>query len=188
VLNLYQAEKALILQAVAAMQAAHGKKAAPNSTLPRSLHLHFLQTPSAVHKTPEGSVAALKLYASELATDATGTQIAQLTGQSSTLPVQLILKSVGYFGTPMHGVPFDVIHGIVPNRLGRVLQGVQADAGAVPGLYVCGWLKRGPSGIIGTNLVDAEQTAGCILEDSESLVASQSKAPDPNALSNLLQV
>jgi hypothetical protein len=171
------------------MQAAHGKKAVLASNPSRHLHFHFLQSPSAVHKTSEGSVDALELYASELATDATGTQIAQLTGQTSVLPVQLILKSVGYHGTPLNGIPFDAIKGIVPNNLGRVLQSVtSADTSVVRGLYTCGWLKRGPSGIIGTNLVDAEQTVACMLEDSDSLIASKPRLPSSDALCTLLQV
>ena len=170
------------------MQAAHGKPAREGAWPERRLHFRFLQAPSAVRQTPDGSAAALELCANELATDATGAQRAQLTGETSTIPAQLVLKSVGYFGAPLPGVPFDASRGVVPNELGRVLEGRGGAAAAVAGLYVAGWLKRGASGIIGTNLVDAEQTAGCVAEDAERLMAARSGARDPNALQALLFV
>eukprot|EP00878_Enallax_costatus_P042799 GHUV01050276.1.p1 GENE.GHUV01050276.1~~GHUV01050276.1.p1 ORF type:complete len:172 (+),score=56.42 GHUV01050276.1:291-806(+) len=92
------------------------------------------------------------------------------TGEFVEYPVQMVLKSIGYKSLPIDGVPFDSKQGIVPNSAGRVLTGVNAQKDSVvPGLYVCGWLKRGPTGIIGTNLTDAEETFNSLAQDYLSL-------------------
>ena len=99
------------------------------------------------------------------------------TGVFETISAQLILVSIGYKSLPVPGLPFDSRKGIVPNEAGRVLSptapaapsatGEHCGAGNKyePGLYVCGWLKRGPTGIVGTNLVDAGETVQCLAED-----------------------
>jgi ferredoxin/flavodoxin---NADP+ reductase len=84
------------------------------------------------------------------------------TGQTETLPAQLVLRSVGYQSVPLPGVPFDERSSIVPNAEGRVLG---PDGSALPGEYVAGWLKRGPTGVIGTNKSDAAQTVRALLAD-----------------------
>ena len=84
------------------------------------------------------------------------------TGQLETLPVQLVLRSVGYQSVPLPGVPFDERDYIVPNAEGRVLG---PDGQPLPGEYVAGWLKRGPTGVIGTNKSDAAQTVRALLAD-----------------------
>ena len=84
------------------------------------------------------------------------------TGELETLPVQLVLRSVGYQSVPLPGVPFDERNYIVPNAEGRVLG---PDGQPLPGEYVAGWLKRGPTGVIGTNKSDAAQTVRALLAD-----------------------
>jgi len=84
------------------------------------------------------------------------------TGQYETLDAQMVLRSVGYQSVPLPGVPFDERASVVPNALGRVLG---ADGSPLPGEYVAGWLKRGPTGVIGTNKSDAGETVRCLLED-----------------------
>src|SRR5580692_6936809 len=84
------------------------------------------------------------------------------TGQYETLNAQMVLRSVGYQSVPLPGVPFDERASVVPNALGRVLG---ADGSPLPGEYVAGWLKRGPTGVIGTNKSDAAETVRCLLED-----------------------
>jgi ferredoxin--NADP+ reductase len=74
----------------------------------------------------------------------------------------MVLRSVGYQSVPLPGVPFDARASVVPNALGRVLG---ADGAPLPGEYVAGWLKRGPTGVIGTNKSDAAETVRCLLED-----------------------
>ena len=74
----------------------------------------------------------------------------------------MVLRSVGYQSVPLPGVPFDPRASVVPNALGRVLG---EDGSPLPGEYVAGWLKRGPTGVIGTNKSDAAETIRCLLED-----------------------
>jgi ferredoxin--NADP+ reductase len=84
------------------------------------------------------------------------------TGSVETLPVQMVLRSVGYQSVPLAGVPFDDRSSVVPNVEGRV---IGPDGNALPGEYVSGWLKRGPTGVIGTNKSDAAQTVRSLLAD-----------------------
>jgi ferredoxin--NADP+ reductase len=84
------------------------------------------------------------------------------TGELETLDVQMVLRSVGYQSVPLAGVPFDERSSTVPNEAGRVLG---PDGQALPGEYVAGWLKRGPTGVIGTNKSDAAETVRSLLAD-----------------------
>jgi ferredoxin/flavodoxin---NADP+ reductase len=84
------------------------------------------------------------------------------TGSFETLPVQMVLRSVGYQSVPLPGVPFDDRSYVVPNAEGRV---IGPDGAPLPGEYVSGWLKRGPTGVIGTNKSDAAQTVRSLLAD-----------------------
>ncbi|MGW2835957.1 FAD-dependent oxidoreductase [Streptomyces sp. NPDC001286] len=88
------------------------------------------------------------------------------TGRYEEIEAQLVLRSVGYRGLPLEGLPFDAARGTVPHLAGRVLR-----EGAVgPGEYVAGWIKRGPTGVIGTNRPDAKETATSLLEDAPVLL------------------
>jgi ferredoxin/flavodoxin---NADP+ reductase len=84
------------------------------------------------------------------------------TGEYETLAAQMVLRSVGYQSVPLPGVPFDERSSVVPNSDGRVLG---ADGQPLPREYVAGWLKRGPTGVIGTNKSDAAQTVRSLLAD-----------------------
>jgi ferredoxin--NADP+ reductase len=84
------------------------------------------------------------------------------TGEQETLDVQMVLRSVGYQSVPLAGVPFDDRAAIVPNEAGRV---IGPDGQPLPGEYVAGWLKRGPTGVIGTNKSDAAETVRSLLAD-----------------------
>ena len=86
----------------------------------------------------------------------------QGTGEFETLPVQMVLRSVGYQSVPLEGVPFDERNFVVPNEAGRVLG---PGGEPLPGEYVAGWLKRGPTGVIGTNKSDAAETVRSLLAD-----------------------
>jgi ferredoxin/flavodoxin---NADP+ reductase len=84
------------------------------------------------------------------------------TGEYETLPVGMVMRSVGYQSVPLPGVPFDERAYVVPNDEGRVLG---EDGRPLPGEYVAGWIKRGPTGVIGTNKADAAQTVRSLLAD-----------------------
>jgi ferredoxin/flavodoxin---NADP+ reductase len=95
------------------------------------------------------------------------------TGEFETLDVQMVLRSVGYQSVPLPGVPFDDRACVVPNVAGRVLG---ADGKPLPGEYVAGWLKRGPTGVIGTNKSDAAETVRSLFEDLGMDTASVPRA------------
>jgi len=86
------------------------------------------------------------------------------TGRIEEEPVGLVFRSVGYKGVPLPGVPFDERRGVVPHDKGRVLD--RAGGTPVRGLYVTGWIKRGPSGVIGTNKADSIETAKGMLANA----------------------
>ncbi|MCX4976740.1 FAD-dependent oxidoreductase [Streptomyces sp. NBC_00620] len=88
------------------------------------------------------------------------------TGRYEDIDAQLVLRSVGYRGVPLDGLPFDAEHGTVPHLAGRVVR----DGTIAPGEYVAGWIKRGPTGVIGTNRPCAKETVTSLLEDAGMLV------------------
>ncbi|GAA1518709.1 FAD-dependent oxidoreductase [Streptomyces albidochromogenes] len=89
------------------------------------------------------------------------------TGTYEDIEAQLVLRSVGYRGTPLPGLPFDEGNGTVPHAAGRVLR----DGTTSPGEYVAGWIKRGPTGVIGTNRPCAKETVASLLADARALAA-----------------
>lgn len=118
---------------------------------PRQIRLCFLASPVAIHG--DGKVEAIELVRNELVD---GRAVA--TGESETIPCGIVFRSVGYRGVELPGVPFDEGSGTIPNEGGRV----------EPGLYAAGWIKRGPSGVIGTNKKDATETIELLLEDARA--------------------
>ncbi|MGQ4417116.1 NADP oxidoreductase, partial [Streptomyces sp. SAS_269] len=91
------------------------------------------------------------------------------TGRFETVAAQLVLRSVGYRGVPLDGLPFDAASGTVPHRQGRVLR----EGTTSPGEYVAGWIKRGPTGVIGTNRPCAKETVTSLLMDAPALVGDR---------------
>ncbi|MFJ3235007.1 FAD-dependent oxidoreductase [Streptomyces sp. NPDC086787] len=96
------------------------------------------------------------------------------TGRFEDVAAQLVLRSVGYRGVPLEGLPFDAASGTVPNTQGRVVR----DRFTSPGEYVAGWIKRGPTGVIGTNRPCAKETVTSLLADAPAL-AREEPLPDP---------
>jgi ferredoxin--NADP+ reductase len=122
----------------------------------RTLTIRFWLRP--VEITGDERVTGLVLERTRL--DSSGAF--QGTGELETLEAQMVLRSVGYQSVPLDGVPFDERAAVVPNAAGRVLG---PDGTPLPGEYVAGWLKRGPTGVIGTNKSDAAETARSLLAD-----------------------
>jgi len=123
----------------------------------------FSNNPLADGPVPVGGVEIARMQLEGRA----GKQSAIETGDTDLIPCDMVLQSIGYRSVEMEGVPFDHHRGIMPNAHGRVLDISKGDDGhRVPGLYVAGWLKRGPSGIIGTNIADARETVHSVLEDA----------------------
>lgn len=140
---------------------------------PRRLVLRFLVSPIEILGDEQGRVRAIRLARNRLV-ERNGSLAAEATGETEEIPVGLVFRSVGYRGVPIPGVPFDERRGIVPNEGGRVLD--PATGRPLPGLYVAGWIKRGPSGVIGTNKPDAGETADALLADAR---AGRLPAPGP---------
>ncbi|XP_021277444.1 NADPH:adrenodoxin oxidoreductase, mitochondrial isoform X2 [Herrania umbratica] len=137
----------------------------------------------------KGYVSAVHLEKTALKGVGPGKQIAMGTGQFEDLACGIVLKSIGYKSVPVDGLPFDNQKGVVPNIKGRVLSDNSGDPTLLEnGLYVCGWLKRGPTGIIGTNLYCADETVASVSEDLEQgVLASTTSLPKPGR-GGLLQI
>ncbi|MEX2536221.1 MAG: FAD-dependent oxidoreductase [Trueperaceae bacterium] len=153
----------------------------PEYGKPRKVHLRFCLSP--VEILGSERVEALKLERNRLEVREDGSIAAVPTGEFETWPVGLVLRSVGYRGTALPGVPFDERRSVIPNDAGRVLQ--RPGGEAVPSEYVAGWIKRGPSGVIGTNKADAMETVQSLLADTPREIDSQSAAPE--AVTRLLE-
>lgn len=135
----------------------------------RELHFIFLRKPVKFldSETKRGHIASVCLEKTNLKESTEGKQIAIGTGEFEDVNCGLVLKSIGYKSIPVDGLPFDHEKGVVPNVGGRVFHS-EGDQAVLIGLYVCGWLKRGPTGIIATNLYCAEETVASITEDLQS--------------------
>jgi ferredoxin--NADP+ reductase len=149
---------------------------------PRLLTLRFLWSPVEL-LGDGGGVRAIRLVRNRLEDDGRGGARAVATDRFEELPVDLVFRSVGYHGVPVPGVPFDERRGTVPNDAGRVLEHGEP----LRGIYVSGWIKRGPSGVIGTNKPDAAETVERIVEDAASGAVLAPASPEPEAIEALLQ-
>jgi ferredoxin/flavodoxin---NADP+ reductase len=152
------------------LEVLRGWAARPPTGRPRRVHLRFWLRPAAILAGPDGLVSALQVE--HTSPDEAGNALG--TGQLSTIDAQLVLRSVGYRGLPIPGLPFDERTGTVPNEAGRVV----SDGRPMTGLYVAGWSKRGPTGVIGTNKHDARETVSSLLEDASSLPRAPRRDPD----------
>src|SRR4051794_38429136 len=149
-------------------------------TARRRIHLHFLRSPVRLLGDGPGgseSVTGVVVERNELTPDGR----VRGTGEEETLEVGLVVRAVGYSGEPIAGLPFDDSTGTVPNVAGRV---IDADGTPVPGQYVSGWIRRGPTGVIGTNKHDAVEVAASVLADLPSLPPPA--RPDPDDLARVL--
>jgi len=123
---------------------------------PRAIRLRFYTSPTAI--LGDGHVEAIEVVRNELVD---GRAVA--TEDRETIPCGIVFRSVGYRGTPIEALPFDEGSCTVPNEGGRVLDG---DGVPLTGVYCAGWIKRGPSGVIGTNKKDATETIQHVVEDA----------------------
>ncbi len=138
----------------------HAKKG--EGTKERKVRLRFLASPVEI-VGENGRVSAMRLEKNKLVSDGKGGVKAIGTGVFETIKVGLVLRSVGYRGIPIPGVPFDEKSGHIPHTDGRVVSAPGQPV--LPGQYVVGWAKRGPSGLIGTNRADSVLTVQSLLAD-----------------------
>jgi ferredoxin/flavodoxin---NADP+ reductase len=129
---------------------------------PRTIRLRFCASPVAIHG--DDKVEAVEIVRNELVADG-GVVRAVATDERETIPCGVVFRSVGYHGVELPGAPFDADRGTMPNDGGRVLD---TSGEPLPGVYCAGWIKRGPTGVIGTNKKDATETVELLLEDARA--------------------
>jgi ferredoxin--NADP+ reductase len=142
---------------------------------PKRVVLRFCASP--IEIKGDGKVESIVIGRNELVADDSGRISARDTGEREELETGLVLRSIGYLGTGLEGIPFDASRGLIPNKAGRV---IDPDTGEFPGHYAVGWIKRGPSGVIGTNKKDANETVATIFEDlAQNKIPATSSASPP---------
>ena len=152
-------------------------------TRPRRIVMRFMVSPVEIVGTER--VEAIRVQKNRLSVQHDGTVRAEGTGQFETLPTHLIFRSVGYRGVALNGVPFDDKTGTIANVAGRVTHVSTSET--VPGEYVVGWAKRGPSGIIGTNKPDSAATVISMMQDLPDLKPIPDDQRDPALIEQFLQ-
>ncbi len=148
----------------------------------KRIHMLFLLSPTALFGTE--NVEAIELVKNELYKADDGTLRPRATSEKITLPIDLVFRSIGYKGVALPGVPFDERGGVIPNVKGRILN---ADKSVAVGEYAVGWIKRGPSGIIGTNKPDSQETIDQALEDVQAGATFTPAAPSRAAVEGVLR-
>jgi ferredoxin--NADP+ reductase len=148
---------------------------------PQRIVLRFCCSPLEIRGTER--VESVLVARNELA-ERDGRVVARDSGEREEIAAGLVLRSIGYRGEPLEGVPFDEERGLIPNEAGRIT----APSGEkVPGLYAVGWIKRGPTGVIGTNKKDAQETVATLLADLEAgEIPAAPLAAEPGSIEALL--
>jgi ferredoxin--NADP+ reductase len=147
----------------------------------KTIHLRFLLSP--VELKGDGRVQELVLGHNRLVQAGNGDLKAESAGTTEALAAGLVFRSVGYHGAALPGVAFDPKRGVIPNQAGRVLQ---PDNAPSTGEYVVGWIKRGPSGVIGTNKPDAVESTDALLADYAGGALPAPPVSDREAITRLL--
>ncbi len=137
--------------------------ARPKSGKPITVRFRFLASPVEVLGDESGHVRGVMIENNAIVARDDGSLAARGTGVLEEIPAQLVFRSIGYTGQLVAGIPFDERRGLIRNEGGRVCD---ADGRHQLGEYASGWIKRGPSGVIGTNKKDSQDTVNKILEDA----------------------
>jgi len=152
---------------------------------PRRLVMRFLVSPVELRDDGTGAVGGMRLVKNRLYATATGTLQPKATDQVEDLPVGLVFRSVGYRGVPVPGVPFNDDWGVILNAKGRVLD--PQTKHPLVGQYTAGWIKRGPTGVIGTSKPDAAETVAGMIEDLARDIHLRPADPSPAAVERLIR-
>ena len=152
---------------------------------PKRLIMRFLVSPVELLDDGRGAVGRMRLVKNRLYATATGTLQPKATGEFEELAVGLVFRSVGYRGVPLPGVPFNDDWGVILNEKGRVLDAQTKQP--LVGQYTAGWIKRGPTGVIGTNKPDAAETVSGMLEDLARDIHLRPALPTPDAVERLVR-
>lgn len=154
-------------------------------TRPKTLYLRFLVSPVELIADDHGCVKKMRLVRNTLVASDTGSLSAKATDQFEEIDVGLVFRSVGYRGVPLPDVPFNDRWGVILNQAGRVLDPETKQP--LTGLYTSGWIKRGPSGVVGTNKPDSVETVTCMLEDLQAGKLLQPDKPDAASIEQLVR-
>ena len=157
----------------------------PDSDKPKKLFIRFLVSPVEILGDERGHVRAIRLERNECFRDEAGETQFRPTGRHETLETGLVFRAVGYRGVRLPGLPFRDDWGVIANRQGRVVDPATGDR--VRGVYVSGWIKRGPTGLIGTNNADAKETVQRMLEDLSNGDVIGPSETDPESVVKLLE-
>jgi ferredoxin--NADP+ reductase len=157
----------------------------PPSGKPRRLVFRFLVSPVELRGNEAGQLTAMRLVRNVLAATPAGTLQARPTGHAEELPVGLVFRSVGYRGVALPGVPFHESWGVIPNEKGRIIDPDTRQT--LTAEYAAGWIKRGPTGVIGTNKPDAAETVAGMLEDAAAGRVLDPAHPDAGAAEALVR-
>ena len=149
---------------------------------PHKIHIHFFEEPVEILVDDAGNTTGIRTERQEL----DGKGGIKGTGKFTDWPVQQVYHAVGYRSEPVEGVPFDLNRHVIPNDGGRVL--VSADSVDTPEdkLYVTGWIKRGPVGLIGNTKSDAKETTDMLIADADAGKLATPAHTDPDAIISLL--
>jgi ferredoxin--NADP+ reductase len=156
--------------------------ARPPEGAPKQLRLRFLVSPVELIGDDHGRVKAMKLVRNKLVADDKGNISAKATDESEVIEVGLVFRSVGYRGVPLPDVPFNDKAGTILNEKGRVID--PNNKAHLVGQYATGWIKRGPSGVIGTNKPDAVETVELMIEDAKKGITFEPPQPTASAALN----
>jgi ferredoxin/flavodoxin---NADP+ reductase len=148
----------------------------------RRLVLRFLLSPVELRGGKQG-VSEVVLARNRLIAGPDGRLRAEPTDESETIEASLVIRAIGYRGVPLPGVPFDEHSGTILNEGSRVI----GPDGISRGEYVVGWIKRGPTGVIGTNKKDAQETVNALLEDLSEHRLLEPSSPDAEEVEALLR-
>ena len=156
--------------------------ASPPTGRKRLITLRFLISPTELIGS-NGRLEAVKLAKSEAYRADDGSIRARATGIEETIAAGLLFRAVGYRGVGLPGIPFDDERGVLPNVAGRV---IDAAGDPVPGIYAAGWIKRGPTGVIGTNKPCARETVAHMFQDLSQGVHLNPGSTDPAVIDRLV--
>ena len=150
----------------------------------KRLILRFLVSPTELIGDEHGHVRQMKLVHNELYATEAGSLRPRATDRTETLDVGMVFRSIGYRGVPLPGVPFHESWGVIPNNGGRVIDITTKEP--LLGEYTAGWIKRGPTGVIGTNKTDAAETVENMLEDARAGRTLEPSHPTAEAVTSML--
>ncbi|MBV1877657.1 MAG: FAD-dependent oxidoreductase [Pseudomonadales bacterium] len=150
----------------------------------KQLNIRFLVSPTEIIGDENGNVTGIKVVKNEAYKDEDGSVRARATAETETIPVGLVFRSVGYRGVPLPEIPFNAAWGTIFNDAGRI---TNSDGAVQPGLYTAGWIKRGPTGVIGTNKTDAQETVNNMVEDLKAGKFNQPDEPAKEAAEAFIQ-